>query len=241
MSNSYTIFYKRPEINQRSHYNEYVPQEGADVIQTIMEGVPRNPREGEKAFNYSHDRCGFTTDRRTEKRLCRCLTHYSLNNPDCKNCKVKSNEFFGKVVEPTSARIIDFEIPVSIDGKDGIGEIDILLEKEGIYYCTEVKPIWNTETILRMVSEIITYTEILKECNREAKEAFQKKYNVSIDDCKKAILFMEGSKQDNQWKPDQKYRNEYKASDRLRKIIKEQGITVFCLKIKDGKYFIDKV
>lgn len=236
MSGNNNIFYKLPEINHLSDYDKHVPQEGEDVIQRIMNNVPIHPRIGEDAFKYSHDKCGFSTESRTEKRLCRCLRNYSPENPDCKHCKVRSNEFFGKIVDPVSARIIDFEIPVSIDGKDGIGKIDILLEKEGIHYCTEVKPLWNTETILRMVAEIVTYTEILKKCN---KKAFLEKYKVSIDDCKKAILYMEGSKQDEQWNSTRECSKN--KNEQLRTIIKESDITVFCLKLKDGKYFIDRV
>ena len=241
---TYLPFYKRKDINNVSKYNDIAENElneGIDIVETLLQGITVN-REKIRDFNYEHETndCSCDTSTRTEKRLCRCLALYSKENENCQKCQLFNNEFFGKKIK--NAKVIDYEIPVTGDGKDGIGKIDLLFkyDEDGKIYFTEVKPQWNTETILRMVAEIITYAELLKRhCSEvnSAAEEFRRKYNVPVTDCQKAILFMENSKQQRFW-TDEKYK--YYVSDRLKKIIKEQNIAVFCLCMSGNNYYLKK-
>ena len=97
-------------------------------------------------------------------------------------------------------------------------------------YCIEFKPLWNEESLLRMVAEIITYTYVLE----NDRISFEKKYKPY----KKAIMFMENSEQWRQW-TDKNYRNF--ACDRLREIIAKEEISVFCLKSENNEYIVEKL
>lgn len=104
----------------------------------------------------NHTECkGTTTDMPTEKRICRCLYYFNSDHAKrCDICKYRQ----GRCRIEGDYRIKDYEVPAYYDG-EGIGEIDLLIEgPEGIY-ATEVKPPQgNSECILRMITEILTYT-----------------------------------------------------------------------------------
>lgn len=225
-------FYKREDIKATSKYNDVVKEElsGDGYLDALLTGVPKNARN---TYDYDHKNCLFQTGGRTEKRLCRCLTLYKTEKAECDKCVLKGNPFFAKKV--LNANMIDFEIPVSKDGKDAVGEIDLLIEYESVLYCAEFKPIWNGESLLRMVAEILTYTYVWESGDRTA---FDRKYNSYGKEIKKAILFMEGSEQYKQW-TDKGYA--YYAKDGLRRIIKEQEIAVLVLRQKEGDYVIEKL
>lgn len=107
----------------------------------------------------NHTECkGTTTDTPTEKRICRCLYYWNSKNSKhtkhCDTCKYQQ----GRCGIEGDYRIIDYEVPAHYDG-EGIGEIDLLIEGPGGVYATEVKPPQgNSECILRMITETLTYT-----------------------------------------------------------------------------------
>ena len=226
-------FYKRSVIQNKSTYNSIVNLElyNDDYYSKIVEKVPTNNRSG-SGYNYNHEDCLFKTEKVTEKRLCHCLVNFDKTRAQCEKCALKTNMYFAKKI--LNGTMIDFEIPVSRDSTDSIGEIDLIFEysDSGVRYLAEFKPLWNTESLLRMVAEILTYTYVLEKDNK----AFIEKYGK----CKKAILFVKGSEQWKQWTyTTQEYK--YSACERLREIIKKEQIAVFCLDLKEKGYFIEKL
>ena len=220
------MFYQEKNINNKSEYNNIAESElaGDDYLQKILDGVLQNAR----VQFPEHKKCGFTSDSRTEKRLCHCLVLYGDENAECKTCPLKDNPFFAKKIK--NATMLEYEIAASNTKGDGIGGVDLLMEHDGKLYCTEFKPAWNKESILRMATEIITYTHILD----KEKEAFVQRYG----EYEKAIMFTHGSEQWRQW-TDKKYA--YAVRPRLRKIIEMEGISVFCLKLENGEYVVEKL
>lgn len=152
-----------------------------------------------------HDRCiGLKKDSYTEKRLCKCMYYRNSAHPTaCDKCDFQDRFY---VVGDYS--ISDYEVPAHYYG-DGIGEIDLIITDGEVCYATEVKPYKNnSETLLRMVAEILTYTLGYPEG----------KY-------KKAIGFFE---QNYDKKEPTAQQDEYnKIAPALMDIIKKADITVF--------------
>jgi len=153
-----------------------------------------------------HNNCaGLDSERYTEKRLCKCLYYYqsSAYSKKCDHCAYQDRfEIVGDY------KITDYEVPAFYYG-EGIGEIDLIISKDGIQYATEVKPYkGNNETLLRMCAEIMTYTE-----------------GYPIGKYKKAIAFFEKNRDDGEKTAQQK---EYEAVDSaLLALLKKADITVF--------------
>jgi len=152
-----------------------------------------------------HNHCaGLKGERYTEKRLCKCM--YYLNGTHSKNCgKCSFRERFEVIGD---YRISDYEVPAFYYG-DGIGEIDMIISKKDVHYATEVKPYKdNNETLLRMIAEIMTYTE-----------------GYPAGTYKKAIAFFEKNRDDGEKTAQQK---EYEAANpALLSLLKKADITVF--------------
>lgn len=107
-----------------------------------------------------HDYCSkLSGDSFTEKRLCRCMYYKNSNHgTECEACGYRDRF---KVIG--DYQIIDYEVPAFYYG-DEIGEIDLVISDGADYYATEVKPYKNNkETLLRMIAEIMTYTDGYKE------------------------------------------------------------------------------
>ncbi|MBO4252088.1 MAG: hypothetical protein J5911_05470 [Clostridia bacterium] len=225
-------FYKRNDVISKSKYNDIVKTEllKDDYFAVIVKDVEKNSRE---SYVYNHNNCFFNTDTRTEKRLCRCLVCFNKEQmvARCDECALKNKEYYAKPVK--NAKFIDFEVPVSNKSNDHVGEIDLLMEYQNNLYCMEFKPYWNDESLLRMVAEIITYTYVLD----NDRINFLKKYEP-YKNYKKAIMFMENSEQWKQW-TDKNYR--HFACDRLREIIEKEDIAVFCLKLGNDEYIVEKL
>ena len=160
----------------------------------------------------NHTECkGTATETPTEKRICRCL--YYFNSDYAKRCDVCKYQQ-GRCRAEGVYRIKDYEVPAYYDG-EGIGEIDLLIEgPEGIY-ATEVKPPQgNSECILRMVAEILTYT-----LNSD------KGY-------RKAIAFFENTPQNE----------EYNAlTPKVKELLMKADITVFQFVKSGDSYTIQKL
>lgn len=152
-----------------------------------------------------HNHCaGLNSERYTEKRLCKCM--YYLNSTHSKRCdKCAFRDCFEIVGD---YQITDYEVPAYYYG-DGIGEIDLIISKDNICYATEVKPYkGNNETLLRMIAEIMTYTE-----------------GYPAGTYQKAIAFFEKNRDDGK---KTKQQEEYEAADpALFALLKKADITVF--------------
>ena len=152
-----------------------------------------------------HNRCaGLSGERFTEKRLCKCMYYRnSIYRKTCDRCDYK--ERFDIV---GGYQIADYEVPAFYYG-DGIGEIDLIITGGNSYYATEVKPYkGNQETLLRMIAEIMTYTE-----------------GYPAGTYKRAIAFFEKNRENGLKTPQQK---EYENADpALKALLKKADIAVF--------------
>lgn len=167
-----------------------------------------------------HTHCaGLSSKRYTEKRLCKCM--YYLNTTHSKRCeKCEFQDCFEIVGD---YQITDYEVPAFYYG-DGIGEIDLIISKDDIHYATEVKPYkGNNETLLRMIAEIMTYTE-----------------GYPAGAYKKAIAFFEKNRDDGKKTAQQK---EYETADpALFVLLKKAHITVFRFEeVNENAYQICKL
>ena len=155
-----------------------------------------------------HNRCAglaYSEKRNfTEKRLCKCMYYRNSDfSRACDKCAFQDHfEIIGDY------RITDYEVPAYFYG-DGIGEIDLIISGSGVTYATEVKPYkGNNETLLRMIAEIMTYTE-----------------GYPAEQYKKAIAFFEKNRDDGK---KTKQQEEYEAADpALFALLKKANITVF--------------
>jgi len=162
-----------------------------------------------------HNHCaGLSSERYTEKRLCKCM--YYLNSKHSKRCdKCTFQDRFYIVGD---YRITDYEVPAFYYG-DGIGEIDLIISKDNVHYATEVKPYkGNSETLLRMIAEIMTYTE-----------------GYPAGTYKKAIAFFEKNHDDGEQTAQQK---EYEAAGpALFALLEKAEIAVFRFDEVRGKTY----
>lgn len=162
-----------------------------------------------------HDYCSkLTGNSFTEKRLCRCM--YYKNSTYQTECGVCGYQNRFKVTG--DYQIIDYEVPAFYYG-DGIGEIDLIISDGVDRYATEVKPYKNNEeTLLRMVAEIMTYTD---------------GYEEGV--YKKAIAFFEKNYEDGSFTSQQK---EYDAKEsEIIELILKADITVFRFEIAGEREF----
>ena len=129
-------------------------------------------------------------DRVTEKRLCRCMYYHNRRAEDggrdrsCAQCK-----FPEKWENKSDYVILDYEVPME-QVWEKVGGIDLLIRGKngGPVYAVEVKPENSTETVARMIAEILTYAEISE-------------YRVCGYDISPAICFFKDSAQwrDYRW------------------------------------------
>ena len=106
--------------------------------------------ESDQKHQDAHNGCdGCTTERLTEKRICRCMYYYNKEPVICKKCLLKSKwKNVGKI------RVTEYELPTEYVLKE-VGGIDMILDD---IYAVEVKPPKSKETITRMIAETLTYT-----------------------------------------------------------------------------------
>ena len=162
-----------------------------------------------------HDYCSkLSGDSFTEKRLCRCMYYKNSNHgTECEACGYRDRF---KVIG--DYQIIDYEVPAFYYG-DEIGEIDLVISDGADYYATEVKPYKNNkETLLRMIAEIMTYTDGYKE-----------------GVYKKAIAFFEKNCDDGSVTSQQREYDEKELE--TSELIKKADITVFRFEITGENEF----
>lgn len=162
-----------------------------------------------------HNYCaGLSSERYTEKRLCKCM--YYRNSTYSKRCgKCAFQDYFDLIGD---YKITDYEVPAFYYG-DGIGKIDLIISMDTVHYATEVKPYkGNSESLLRMIAEIMTYTE-----------------GYPPGTYKKAIAFFEKN-QDNGEKTAQQ--KEFETENpALLTLLKKADITIFCFKEINGRAY----
>ena len=162
-----------------------------------------------------HEYCSkLDGDSFTEKRLCRCMYFKNSNyETECELC-----EYRDRFKVTGDYQIIDYEVPAFYYG-DGIGEIDLVISDGVDCYATEVKPYKNNkEILLRMIAEIMTYTD---------------GYTEGI--YKKAIAFFEKNCDDGSFTSQQREYDEKELE--TSELIKKADITVFRFEIAGENEF----
>lgn len=141
-----------------------------------------------------------------EKRIVKCLFYKNRENVSkhCEDCEYKNmHNLEGNYF------IYDYEVP-SFYKCEKVGAIDLIISDGNIEYATEIKPYKkikakdNSETILRMVAEILTYT-----------------YGFPKGKYKPAIAFFENTPQEIEW---------ITRDELLNKLIEKANISVFLFK-----------
>lgn len=237
-------YYKKEEIKARSKYLDLAKKllEEDDLLQ----GIKIIPRQ---SFVYDHDDCDFSdgkSTRRTEKRLCRCLVNFEKQGArkNCGACCMNITHRLAKRVcgeKGAACAFLDFEVPVSPCSDDQIGEIDLILSFDGEIYATEFKPSWNTESVLRMIAEIVTYGAFASASENFPFPAF-----------KKAIMFMDADekvqlKNRTELRKPEQYRQfcekgyRYGIDDSVRALLAKYEISVFCLSSEKEEYVVKKL
>ncbi len=151
------LFKDNEDINRRTKQEEQL-KKLADMIrnadyQEQLLPKPRYPYD----HKFDHSHCDFSSEsseRVTEKRICRCWNFYNKANRDAK-CDTCPFQFKKKNVG--SIKIVDFEVPTKFNIAK-LGGFDWLLKDGDEIFATEVKPPKSDETIVRMLAEILTYT-----------------------------------------------------------------------------------
>ncbi len=182
-------------LNNKSHYEKNAERLISHLRQKteeyFWEGIQPKDMQGSKPAHYYCD--GFSAltknEKSYEKRIVKCLYYYNTSKKRaCENCQECKNDDFARKLRG-DYRITEYEIP-PIESGVGIGEIDMILTDGKTNYLCEVKPPQSTETIYRMVAEIVTYGKA-------------KSLNVCVPDfdlpMQNAIAFFEGSEQDREY------------------------------------------
>lgn len=138
----------------------------------MVKGTKTNPNHTQCSFDLEND-----IKKIDEPRMCRCMYYYDEKNPKCMKCPLEK-----KYKNISKYKIIEHEIPMHHQYKK-CGGIDLVItDDNNVNYYVEMKDKDSKETIIRMVSEIYTYT-------LDDEERFKHK----------AIGFFAGSKQFNEY------------------------------------------
>lgn len=188
---------------------------GEDALRHILFGT-MEPELYEAHGAYKdgmHNHCdGLKGNRFTEKRLCKCMYYKNGKNNNSKDCE--KCDFQDRFTIIGDYRITDYEVPAYFY-EPGIGEIDLIISDGAIRYATELKRPFkgngNDEPLLRMVSQIMTYTA-----------------GYPAGKYQKAIAFFEGTAQAQEFE---------KASPEMAELLQKAEITVFCFKKADEKVY----
>ncbi len=152
--------FKDGEINRRNRADYGTNLRAfAQAIRAGKEELERFLLEGAALEPYEHipdhTRCTYgknPTLAVTEKRLCRCMYFYG-KTAECERCPFPEKRKNGT----PEIHIVDYERPTPYKAAS-LGGIDLVWERHGETYAVEVKPPNSTETLIRMVAEILTYT-----------------------------------------------------------------------------------
>jgi len=184
--NTKVLYKDNDTINQKSRYLE----NSKKLAELIKKGQDENnftkyfldeAKISTQDHKPNHSECDMrenNSSRITEKRICRCMYYFGKSIDKCNKCPLsqKYNNVSNKF------KIIDYEAPMKYV-IENCGGIDIIIEdiQSGEKYAVEIKPKNSTETLVRMIAEIYTYTA------------------DGTNDYKKAIAFFEGSQQERDY------------------------------------------
>lgn len=182
--------------------------------------------------NPNHDSCTYSNSdskRITEKRICRCMYYY--NDIDAskelkERCAICN--YPAKLKNDSPFKILDYEVPMKKVSKN-VGGIDLVIQGiDGTVYGVEMKPPCGTETFVRMVSEILTYSE-LSDYEVEIKGT---SYNFKPAICffKKKSLASNSIIHSTQWRDYHKWLNDHDFETLI------NSVKVFYVTI-NGNYF----
>lgn len=187
--------------------------EGNDAVKELLFNTAF-PKEYEgKYILGNHRKCNGFHDEKDlncadEQRICKCLYYKaSAHKKVCNGCSYCD---YPRV--EGDYKIFDYEVPSKYRAKGiKVKNIDLIItdkDDKDLLYAAEAKPLRETspESILRMISEIMTYT------------ADDSRY-------KKAIIFFADSPQDREYK---------KLNPKVKELISVADITVFKI-IKNNK------
>lgn len=151
-------FKDNPTINHRSAQDENFEKllnaiNGNNLKDILIKSEP----DKSKPHIPDHSKCDYSktdSERITEKRICRCFYYYNSDKitNECATCP-----FAFKKKNIGDIKITNYEVPSEFV-IEGIGGIDWLLDDNGKLLATEVKPPESSETLVRMISEALTYT-----------------------------------------------------------------------------------
>lgn len=168
-----TLLFKDRNLNRRNNLDQKKNME--DLAKAINDSKT-NPNalkdlllDGiiikDQNHNPSHIFCTYEnggSGRITEKRICRCIYYY--NDKDASiELKNKCNicDYLAKLKNASKFEILDYEVPM-LTVTEKVGGIDLVIKDiDGTVYGVEMKPPGGNETFVRMVAEILTYSELL--------------------------------------------------------------------------------
>ncbi len=149
---------RRNKKDYRANLSEFAQaiQKGDQALADLLFGGVQL-----EAHKYApdHSRCTYVEKplppdkkpRVTEKRICRCMYFYG-KMAHCSSCSFPAKRGNGT----PEFELSDYEQPTWYLA-DNVGGIDLVWTWHGETYAVEVKPPNSTETLIRMVAEILTY------------------------------------------------------------------------------------
>jgi len=194
--------------------------------------------------NPNHNSCDYknsVNDRVTEKRICRCMFYYNRPATNSEQ-KIRCSEcnFKARWENISDYQIIDYEVPMNTVTQS-VGGIDLILKSQGMdmLYAVELKPPNSKETLVRMVAEILTYTNLLdhkvkiegNEYNIQPAICFFK-YRHKLDD---AGRYTDSSENTVQWTDYLKWKGDVDF------ITMMNSVTVFYLTVENSTFLINKM
>lgn len=138
----------------------------------------------------------------TEKRICRCMHYYNDINvsSDLKD-KCRVCDYPTKLTNSSKFEILDYEVPMKTVAEK-VGGIDLFIRSkiDGKLYGVEVKPPYSKETFVRMIAEILTYSELLERKVRVKGNGKEEDFEPAICFFKHDSLALNSTKDSVQWK-----------------------------------------
>lgn len=170
------MLFKDKDLNRRNKFDQERNMEelakaitdnktNPGALKDFLLGDYDNNNNNQK-HNPEHTLCTYQnggSGRITEKRICRCMHYYNDNNYPQELKKIcESCDYPAKLINTSKFEILDYEVPMRTVTKK-VGGIDLLLrdKSDDKVYGVELKPPYSKETFVRMVGEILTYSELL--------------------------------------------------------------------------------
>lgn len=217
------FFYRCADLNTTDHYKEALEkalQYDFDRIRSYGVRTKWDFYQRRKKIEDSGKACQGCRDKDTEAFECKC--QYLRENKKC--LKINKKKLWADRAE---YGIFFYQLPVSDSYQ---GRVDLVLKTKGAdeLFMTEYKPEREekSETILRMICEIVTYCKTVKEGaidffgGKRGKWSGEK-LNLKPENIHPAIMFKEESPQYQQWK---------ERDPKIDLLIEKHNISVFIVK-----------